>query len=45
MSYEGTESWEALDAAFHQSAERRAMNPDPARNIARIEQYFIDPVI
>ena len=45
MSYEGTESWEALDNAFHQSAERRAMDPDPARNIARIEQYFIDPVI
>jgi hypothetical protein len=44
MSYDGPESWDDLDRAFHQSEERRAMTPDPARNIARIEHYFLDAV-
>jgi hypothetical protein len=44
LSYDGPESWETLDKAFHESEERKAMDPDPARNIARIEHFFIDPV-
>jgi len=44
LSYDGHSSWATLDKAFHQSDERREMKPDPARNIARIEHYFIDPV-
>ena len=44
LRYDGPESWDTLDKAFHQSEERRAMEPDPARNIARIEHYFLEPV-
>jgi hypothetical protein len=44
LSYDGPSSWTTLDKAFHQSDERRMMKPDPARNIARTEHYFIDPV-
>jgi hypothetical protein len=45
MRYDGPESWEALDQAFFAHPERRAANPDPARHIARMENYFIDPVV
>lgn len=44
LKYDGPESWEKLDAAFHQSPERRSMRPDPARLIVRAEQYFLDTV-
>lgn len=44
LSYDGPRDWETLDQAYHQSEERHAMQPDPARLIARIEGYFIDPV-
>ena len=44
LSYDGTESWDTLDRAYHQSEERRAMVPNPARYIARMEHYFIHPV-
>ncbi len=44
MSYDGPQDWEALDQAYHRSAERRAMQPDPARHIARVEHYFVEPV-
>ena len=42
--YEGETSWEDQDRAYFDSEERRTMNPDPARLIARMEQYFADPV-
>ncbi len=44
MSYDGPDEWESRDRAYFESDERRAMQPDPARHIARIEQYFVDPV-
>jgi hypothetical protein len=44
LAYDGPEKWETLDKAFHISRERKEMMPDPARNIARIEHYFIEPV-
>lgn len=44
LSYEGPESWDTLDKAFHESEERKAMDPDPARNIARIEHFFLDSI-
>ena len=43
LGYDGTETWEFKDNVYYQSQERRAMNPDPARHIARIEQYFVNP--
>lgn len=44
MSYEGPEDWDTLDQAYFHSEERKAMQPDPARHIARIEQYFVKPL-
>ena len=44
LSYDGPESWDSLDQAYHQSKERRAMEPDPARHITRMEHFFMDPV-
>ena len=44
MGYDGPGSWDDLDRAYFQSNERAAMAPDPARNIARMEEYFLDPV-
>jgi hypothetical protein len=44
MHYDGPESWETLDQAYFQSPDRHAMNPDPARHIARTEHYSIEPV-
>ena len=43
--YEGDKSWEEQDRAYFASDERKAMNPDPARLIARNEQYFAEPVL
>ena len=37
--------WERLDSAYHGSEDRQAMDPDPARNIARMEHYFIEKVL
>lgn len=44
MSYDGPEDWDKLDRAYHQSDERKAFSPDPGRMLARVEQYFIEPV-
>jgi len=44
LSYKGPDTWETADKAFHASEDRKAMDPDPARNIARIEHFFLIPV-
>jgi hypothetical protein len=44
LSYEGSDSWEARDAAYYTSPQRRAMDPNPARLIARAEEYFAEAV-
>lgn len=44
MAYEGPESWDVLDRAYHKSPQRRTMQPDPARHIVRMEHHFIEPV-
>ena len=44
LAYDGPQAWEAMDRAYYQSPERRAMVPDPARHIARSEQYFVKSV-
>ena len=43
LSYDGPETWETLDAAYHTSDERRNMQPNPARHIARMEEVFLEP--
>ena len=39
------ESWEAKERAYYDSPERRDMNPNPARLIARSEEYFVEDVL
>lgn len=43
LSLPGPRDWDSADRAYFESPERRAMSPDPARLIARIEQYFVQP--
>ena len=38
------EDFEAADRRYYESAERRALDPDPARHLAVIEQHFMEPV-
>ena len=45
LKYDGNENWDKLDAAFHVSEERRKMQPNPARHIAKTEQYFLNSVL
>ena len=37
LSYDGPDDWNARNRAFHDATERRALDPDPARHIARVE--------
>jgi len=45
VSYDGTESWESKDAAYYNSPERKALNPDPARYIAQVNHWFLTPIL
>lgn len=44
MRYDGPEDRDTLDRSFHTHAIRRSMQPDPARNIARASNHFLEPV-
>ena len=43
LGYDGPIAWEEKDRAYYDSPERRAMDPDPGRWIARTEHYFVQP--
>jgi hypothetical protein len=45
MAYDGPEPWDERDAAYFNAPERKAMQPDPARHIARLEQYFVESAL
>ncbi len=45
MGYDGTDTWEVKDGAYFNSPERKAMQPDPARHIARSEHFFVKDVL
>jgi len=44
IRYAGPKTWEEADAAYYAAPERTAMQPDPARHIARSESWLIRPV-
>ena len=44
LSRDTEDDWESQNQAFYQSDERRLLQPDPARHIARVEQYFVESV-
>ena len=41
LRYAGPQTWEAADAAYYASPERAAMQPDPARHIAKSEHWLM----
>lgn len=44
VSYDGPDGWEAANAAYYSSPERKTMDPDPASFIIAQSTSFIDPV-
>lgn len=44
LSHDGPEDWQAKQAEYYGSAERKAMDPDPARLIAHAEEWMIRSV-
>jgi hypothetical protein len=45
VAYDGPEDWQAKEAAYYASAERAALDPDPAQYIAQAEQCFMTTVV
>jgi len=45
LGYDGPEGFAAADAAYYASAERAALNPDPARYIVHAEERFMTSVL
>lgn len=44
LRHPGPEPWDELDRSYHESDERRAMEPNPARWIESVEERFVDDV-
>jgi len=44
LSYDGPEDWKEKNEAYYDSAERKALQPDPARLIVKIEEMLLSPV-
>jgi NIPSNAP len=44
LRYSGSKTWEEADAAYYASPERTAMQPDPARHIAKTEHWLMSAV-
>jgi hypothetical protein len=41
LRYAGAKTWKEADAAYYAAPERTAMQPDPARHIAKAEQWMM----
>jgi hypothetical protein len=44
LTYDGPEPWQRKVEQYLSSPERKAMNPDPSKFVAKIEEWFISPV-
>jgi hypothetical protein len=44
LRYDGAEPFEAADKAYYQSAERRGLDPDPARHVVEAHSWFVTPL-
>lgn len=44
LSYDGPEGFQARDAAYYASAERKAVSPDPARHLLQIDTRLMTAV-
>ena len=45
INYDGSESWKSKEEQYYASSERKKIQPNPARLIAKSEQYFIEGVL
>ena len=45
INYDGSEGWESKEKAYYSSPEREAMDPNPARLIAKPEQHFVKSIM
>ncbi len=45
ISYDGPDGFEARDAAYYASPERRALTPDPARHLEHTDTRLMTPVL
>ena len=45
ISYDGPDGFEARDAAYYASPERKALTPDPARHLAHTNTRLMRPVL
>jgi NIPSNAP protein len=44
LAYDGEQGWEAADAAYYASEERRAVEPEPTRHLLATEHWLMRPV-
>lgn len=44
LAYDGEAGWEAADAAYYASEERKAVEPEPTRHLMSTEQWMMRPV-
>lgn len=45
VSYEGDESFETMNAEYYDSAERKALDPNPADLIEEAQELMLSPVL
>jgi tetratricopeptide (TPR) repeat protein len=45
LTYDGPGDWDARNKAYHESPERKALNPDPVQLIANIEAKMLTPIL
>jgi hypothetical protein len=44
LSYRGPGTFEARDALYYDSPERKSLRPDPAARVEKIEHWLMEPV-
>jgi NIPSNAP len=41
LSHSGPQAWDEADRGYYESAERKALDPDPARHLAKTEHWLM----
>ena len=44
VRYDGALAWEDAERAYYEAPERKALDPDPARHLEKVEQLVMTPV-
>ena len=45
LGYDGPEGFEAKNRAYYASEDRKTLKPDPAEHIAKIDKWFVTPIV